>query len=73
MPFGRGWFSRSWGRGGGWGRGNPYPFCRNFPWLPRWWWATPYAGRYSMTIPYMGYALPYYSRYGAYSPMSMPY
>jgi len=21
------------------GRGNPYPFCRYFPWLPRWWWA----------------------------------
>ena len=22
-----------------WFRGNPYPFCRWFPWLPRWWWA----------------------------------
>ena len=21
-----------------WGRGNPFPFCRWFPWLPRWWW-----------------------------------
>lgn len=29
MPFGRGW----------WGRGNPYPFCRFYPWLPRRWWA----------------------------------
>jgi hypothetical protein len=27
-----------WGR---WGlvRGNPYAFCRWFPWRPRWWWA----------------------------------
>ena len=23
----------------GWFRGNPYPFCRWFPWLPRWWWS----------------------------------
>ena len=29
--FGRGWF-----------RGNPYPFCRWFPWLPRWWWTGMY-------------------------------
>lgn len=31
---GRGWF-----RGGhrGWGTGNPYPFCRFYPWLPRRW------------------------------------
>ncbi|MCD6521919.1 hypothetical protein J7K56_04045 [Candidatus Calescamantes bacterium] len=47
---------RGFGRGGwwyGWGwRGNPYPFCRWFPWLPRWWWATPYAGYYASTIPY---------------------
>jgi len=26
----------------GWGRGNPYPFCRFFPWLPRWWWSGMY-------------------------------
>ena len=26
----------------GWGRGNPYPFCRWFPWLPRWWWTGMY-------------------------------
>jgi len=31
-PYGRGW--GFWG----WGRGNPYPFCRFFPWLPRGWW-----------------------------------
>lgn len=33
---GRGWFG--WGYPG-WGRGNPYPFCRFYPWLPRRWWA----------------------------------
>jgi len=26
----------------GWGRGNPFPFCRWFPWLPRWWWTGMY-------------------------------
>lgn len=35
-----GWFG--WGGGGigwglGFGRGNPYPFCRRFPWMPRHW------------------------------------
>jgi len=24
------------------GRGNPFPFCRWFPWLPRWWWTGAY-------------------------------
>jgi len=24
------------------GRGNPFPFCRWFPWLPRWWWSGAY-------------------------------
>ncbi|HUW45539.1 MAG TPA: 4Fe-4S binding protein [Dehalococcoidia bacterium] len=33
---GRGWFG--WGCWG-WGRGNPYLFCRFYPWLPRRWWA----------------------------------
>lgn len=64
MPFGRRWF----GRGGGWGRGrgNPYPFCRNFPWLPRRWWTMPGAGYYGTSGPYAGYAHPYsgYSGYG---------
>ena len=35
---GRRWFGRGypgWGRG----RGNPYPFCRFYPWLPQRWWA----------------------------------
>jgi len=78
---------RGFGRGAGWwwfgyggypfwgwrGRGNPFPFCRWFPWLPRWWWATPYAGSYAATIPYYlgypyspGYMPPYgYPGYGA--------
>ena len=60
MP--RGWFW--WGRG----FGNPFLFCRWFPWLPRWWWAYPafistlYALYYGMPwmIPYMGYwRIPY--------------
>ena len=52
MP--RGWFG--WGRG----FGNPFLFCRWFPWLPRWWWAYPafistlYYGIPWM-MPYMGY------------------
>ena len=70
---GRGWFGRGfgwghWGRGRG--RGNPYPFCRFYPWLPRWWWATPYAGQHAATIPYMGYGYPYY---GAYHSPYTPY
>ena len=40
--WGAGWrFSYS-GFWPGWGRGNPYPFCRWFPWLPRWWWTGMY-------------------------------
>lgn len=27
---------------GGRGRGNPYPYCRFFPWLPRGWWSGMY-------------------------------
>jgi NAD-dependent dihydropyrimidine dehydrogenase PreA subunit len=46
MSFGRGWFS--WGRGG---RGNSYPFCRFYSWLPRRWWAAP---RVSFTYPHTG-------------------
>ncbi|HEX76006.1 MAG TPA: hypothetical protein G4O12_05405 [Dehalococcoidia bacterium] len=61
MPYGMGWFGWGRGRGWGWGWGNHYPFCRNFPWLPRWWWATPYANQYAATIPYYwGYGYPYY-------------
>ena len=64
---GRNWFGRGWL---GWGRGNPYPFCRFYPWLPRRWWATPYTGQYGATIPYMGYGYP---GYGAYYPAYTPY
>jgi hypothetical protein len=64
---GRGrWFGWGPGWGGlGWGRGNPYPFCRRFPWMPRWWWAygmnpyTPYyggvSGGYTPYTPYPQY------------------
>lgn len=37
------------------GRGNPFPFCRWFPWMPRWWWSgiygpiTPYTPYYQFT------------------------
>lgn len=40
--FGRYGVGRWYGRGCGaypW-PANPYPYCRNFPWLPRgWWWS----------------------------------
>ncbi len=66
--YGYGW-GRGWGRGrgwgGGWGRGNPYPFCRAFPWLPRGWWAMPWAAQYGAPFTgYPGYAS--YPGYGAY-------
>jgi len=68
MPrgFGRGmWAFGPYGLGGyplwgGGGRGNPFPFCRFFPWLPRWWWATPYAAYYAATTPYTGFSYPFY-------------
>lgn len=58
------------------GRGNPLGFCRNFPWLPRWWWAMPNAGQYAGTIPFAaGYpsAQTYAWPWGAtYSPGGVP-
>ncbi len=63
MPWGY------WGRGRGfwgWGRGwgNPYPFCRFYPWLPRGWWRWGY-------FPYAyGWWRPY--GYGAYAPPPYP-
>lgn len=63
---GRGWSGR--GRMGG-GRGNPYPYCRFYPWLPRRWWASPYVGRYTSYAPYSGYRYP---GYGALYPGYMP-
>ena len=75
MPRGRNFFGRGfWWRGyygyslggypyfGGWGGGNPFPFCRNFPWLPRWWWATPSAASYAASIP-SAYTPGYYPTY----------
>lgn len=32
----------AYGGWGGQGRGNPYPYCRFFPWLPRRWWSGMY-------------------------------
>lgn len=55
MPWG------FYGRGfWGWGRGfgNPYPFCRRFPWLPRGWWRfgyTPQAWGYGASPYLWGY------------------
>ncbi|HHF99013.1 hypothetical protein J7L81_04570 [Candidatus Aerophobetes bacterium] len=70
MP--RGFRGRGWGPGyyglGFWGRGNPFPFCRFFPWLPRWWWATPYAPYFASTI--LG---PMYSPYSRQVMTSYPY
>jgi hypothetical protein len=72
MPFGRGrnWFGRGFWRwnamgmagplgryAGYWGRGNPYPFCRRFPWMPRGWWAVPSYGPWGPYQPVGG--LPY--------------
>lgn len=60
-----GWFGWGRGLGMGWGRGNPYPFCRFFPWMPRRWWAwgvSPYGlyqrgtpGAYAPYAAYPGY------------------
>lgn len=51
MPRGRNFWGPGFWKWGYWGppfggyspfvwvgRGNPFPFCRWFPWLPRWWW-----------------------------------
>lgn len=74
--LGRGYwgFGAGFGYWPGWGRGNPYPFCRFFPWLPRWWWAmglSPYAAApsWSYAAPYWAYATPYP---GAYWPYASP-
>jgi len=71
----RGWFGRGFWFGWGRGFGNPYPFCRWFPWLPRWWWAypalsllyygVPWGFPYYSTLPYYGaiWGFPYYRGY----------
>ncbi|MDF2955936.1 hypothetical protein [Candidatus Alkanophaga liquidiphilum] len=59
MPFGRG---RGWW--GGW-RGNPFPFCRWFPWLPRWWWTGIYGPITPWTPLWMpAWQSPYWAYYG---------
>jgi len=66
-----GWFrgyGMGWGRGAfGWGAwpGNPYPYCRYFPWLPRGWWAYgaayPWGGVARWPVGYGAYPVnPYY-------------
>ena len=48
------WFGGpGWGASLGWGRGNPYWFCRFYPWLPRRWWAygVPFWGGYPLPAP----------------------
>jgi len=72
----RGWFGRGFWFGWGRGFGNPYPFCRWFPWLPRWWWAYPALSlpyyRASFGIPYpVGYPLRFYMMPNIYSPYGL--
>ena len=57
MPrgYGRGWFGprfiSGFGRGfWGW-HGNPYSYCRWYPWLPRWWWTGLYGPMSAYTMP----------------------
>jgi hypothetical protein len=76
--YGRGYYGSGYGQGVGWfgfgrGIGNPYPFCRRFPWLPKWWWAypafaQPYYGRYGNTPYYSGYMPQSYTQSFPYSP-----
>lgn len=68
MPFRRGWFG--WG-GRGRGRGNPYGFCRFYPWLPRRWWGYS-AGPYPVAPPWP-YGLGRYAAGGPYYPSSRWY
>ena len=77
MPRGFFWGGGFWGRGGygwpgfGWGRGNPYPFCRAFPWMPRGWWAlglNPYSYGYTSTA-----TAPYYGSTSYWTPGTYPY
>jgi len=42
MGYNRGYWSGAAPRGAysrGAGMGNPYPYCRFYPWMPRRWWA----------------------------------
>lgn len=53
---GRGWL---WPGFGVWRGGNPGPFCRCRPWLPRRWWARPSVGSVAPITPQMTYDRPY--------------
>jgi len=66
MPRGRniwgpGWWKWGYPYYGGfpyafWGwRGNPFPFCRWFPWMPRWWWSGIYGPITPFYNPYYNY------------------
>jgi hypothetical protein len=54
----------------GGGRGNPYPFCRFYPWLPRRWWAYgAYPPPAQLAYPYNIPAPVPYAPRGTYAPM----
>ncbi len=70
MPRGRGFLGLGYGtgrgfRGFGRGMGNPHPFCRFFPWLPRRWWTGMYGPMTSYSSGYTPYpySAPYYRPY----------
>ena len=63
----RGFYRGYGGFGRGGGGGNPYPYCRFFPWLPRRWWAYPanaqqYMAPYPPVSPLMPPSFPGYSK-----------
>jgi len=66
-PWQRPGWVYGYGIGGGYGFArtayNPW-VCQRFPWLPRWWWANPYARYYSARYPY-GYGYWYPPTYPA--------
>ncbi len=72
--FGMGTYGMGLGQGMGLGMGrgmsgwpgNPYPYCRNFPWLPRRWWS----GIYGPISPWQATPNPYHGAGGAYGAMS---
>ena len=69
MGRGRGMYG--WGRGAYAWPGNPYPYCRNFPWLPRGWWWT---GAYGTGYPgWFGYGPVRYTGYQGYPYTPVPY
>ncbi len=53
--FGRG---SGFGYGRRFGGGNPTPYCRAYPWLPRGWWKwgyRPYNGSFEFDLPYRSF------------------